>query len=90
MFCRSRSRVSSCSGSSDSAALFATNVTPTSCGPAFTGTRVRSALVDRASRRRQVRVRQLVVFLAADRRQEHALAVDRDLERRAATRGPVT
>ena len=38
------------------------------------------ALVERLFRQRQVRVRQLVVVLAADRRGEHALAVDADLE----------
>ena len=40
MSCRSWLRSCCCSGSSDSAWLRRTNVTPTSCGPAVTGTRV--------------------------------------------------
>ena len=80
MSCRSRLRVNGCSGSSDCAEFFRRNVTPTSCGPALTGTRVRSRRSSVSFVSAQVRVRQLVVFVAADRRQEHALAVDADLE----------
>ena len=50
------------------------------CGPAFTFTRVfsRSSIVFAGFR--HVRVGRQVVLLAADLREEHALAVDRDLE----------
>ena len=70
----------SSSGSCVSAALRSRNATLTSCGPAVTKTRVRRRASISFGGRRHVRVGHRVVGLAADLREEHALAIDRDLE----------
>ena len=80
MSCRSRFRVNGCSGSSDCAEFFRTNATPTACGPALTGTRVRSRLSSVSFVSARFVSDSLLSSVAANRRREHAHAVDADLE----------
>ena len=80
MFCMSRSRVNGCSGSTDFGGVLLDERDADDPRTGLDGHARAQALVERVLRQRQVRVRQLVVFFAADRRGEHALAVDGDLE----------
>ena len=80
MFCRSWSRVNGCSGSSDGRGVAPEKRHHHGPGPGLDRDARPQPRVDGVLGDAQVGVRHLVVFLAADRRQKHALAVDADFE----------
>ena len=80
MSCRSRLRVNGCSGSSDCAEFLPEERDAHRVRPGLHRHARPQPAVERLLRLREVRVRQLVVFGAADRRHEDTRAVDADLQ----------